>query len=321
MKKRATFGLLGLAAAGAGAAGGWTALGNYLYNRVNDPPPRDPEKAERNPCQEEGRRWARAMEGFREVRIQGADGARLWAALVPAGPEEHRWAVCLHGYADTYESMGAIGLGYHRAGWNVLLPDQRHHGRSEGGYVGWGYDERLDLLGWVNLILRRDPAAEIVLHGASMGAATVLMATGGPLPRQVKAAVSDCSYTSFEAEARHLLRRSGEQLGAGALPVPAGLLLGALRKATLHHAGFDVREASPLEAVARSKTPTLFIHGVEDDFVPAHMMGRLYQAAKCPKSFLWMPGADHVASVGTDPRLYWTAVDTFLREYMETGLQ
>ena len=45
------------------------------------------------------------------------------------------------------------------------------------------------------------------------------------------------------------------------------------------------------------------------------MMGTLYQAARCPKSFLWVPGAGHAASVGADETLYWTAVSTFLRDY------
>ncbi|MDE6955054.1 MAG: alpha/beta hydrolase, partial [Oscillospiraceae bacterium] len=79
------------------------------------------------------------------------------------------------------------------------------------------------------------------------------------------------------------------------------------------------REAAPVQAVARSRTPTLFIHGVADDFVPAAMMGKLYQAARCPKSFLWMPDAGHAASVGTNETLYWTAVSTFLQDYLPDG--
>ncbi|MBD5119294.1 MAG: alpha/beta hydrolase [Clostridiales bacterium] len=314
MKKKTTVGLLGLAAAGAGAAGGWAALGNYLYNQMMLPQARDPEQEDGNPAQNEGRLWARGREGFREATIQSLDGLILWAALIPGRQDCHRWAVCVHGYHDTYESMGAIARHYSDLGWHVLMPDQRGHGQSEGDYVGWGYDERLDLVGWCNYIVRKDPEAEIVLHGVSMGAATVLMATGGALPRQVKAAVSDCAYTTIEAEARHVLSRFQEGLPTR-VPLPSGLLFAALRKTALRRAGFDLRDAAPIRAVARSKTPTLFIHGVEDDFVPAAMMGKLYQAAKCPKSFLWMPGAGHAASVGTDPRLYWTAVSTFLSDY------
>ena len=313
MKKKTTFGLLGLAAAGAvGAAGGWNAIGNYLYDRVMVPLARDPAQEDVNPVQTEGRSWARRREGFQEITIQAMDGLRLWAAVAPGREGCRRWVVCMHGYHDTYESMGAIARHYHELGWNVLLPDQRGHGRSEGNYVGWGYDERLDVLGWVNWIVRKDPEAEILLHGVSMGGATVLMATGGVLPKQVKAAISDCSYTTIEAEIRYLLSSAKAELP---FRLPFALMFGRLRKTALRRAGFDIRLASPVEAVGRSKTPTLFIHGVDDDFVPSTMMGTLYQAARCPKSFLWIPGAGHAACVGSNEMLYWTSVSTFLRDY------
>lgn len=313
MEKKTTYGLLGLAAAGAGAAGGLTALGSYLYNQCMIPLARELDEPEVNDYQAQGRAWARSRVGFREATIQSADGLILWAALVPGAPKSHRWAVCVHGYHDTYESMGAIARWYNDRGWNVLMPDQRGHGSSEGGYVGWGYDERLDVVGWATYIARKDPEAEILLHGVSMGAASVLMAAGGAMPRQVQGVVSDCSYTSIEAEMCYLLRRWRKM--SGGVPLPAGLMFSALRKTALRRAGYDLRDAAPIQAVTRSKTPTLFIHGVDDDFVPASMMGKLYQAARCPKRFLWAPGADHAASVGSNPDLYWSAVAGFIKDY------
>lgn len=138
----------------------------------------------------------------------------------------------------------------------------------------------------------------------------LMAAGGGALPRQVRAAVSDCSYTSLEAEARYLI--TCWQPG---LPVPAGLAISALRGATLRRAGYDLRDAAPIRAVAKSKLPTLFVHGVEDRFVPAFMMGELYQAARCPKRFLWIPGAGHAACVGAGGEAYWQGVEAFLRPY------
>lgn len=319
MEKKTTYGLLGLAAAGAGAAGGWTALGSYLYNQCMIPLARALDEPEVNDYQAQGRAWARSRTGFREAVIQSADGLSLWAALVPGAPENHRWAICVHGYRDTYESMGAIARWYNDQGWNVLMPDQRGHGSSEGGCVGWGYDERLDMVGWATYITRKDPEAEILFHGVSMGAASVLMAAGGAMPRHVLGVISDCSYTSIEAEMRYLLRRWRKM--PGGVPLPAGLMFSALRKTTLRRAGYDLRDAAPIQAAARSKTPTLFIHGVDDDFVPASMMGRLYQAARCPKRFLWMPGADHAASVGANPELYWSAVSAFIKDFFPEGDQ
>lgn len=250
------------------------------------------------------------------MAIQSVDGLRLWAAVVPAKEETHRWVICVHGFSDSHISMGVYGKHYHEAGWNVLLPDQRGYGNSEGNCVGWGFNERLDLVGWISWVVRRDPEAEILLHGVSMGGATVLMATGGALPKNVKAAVSDCAYASIEAEMRHLMAERREN-GIQIPPLPSHVAFSVLRRTTLRRGGYDLRHAAPVEAVTRSKTPTLFIHGAQDNFVPANMMNKLYQAAACPKSFLWVPSADHATSVGTDPGLYWATVDTFLDTYFQ----
>ena len=316
MKKHTKLGLLGLAA-GVGAAGGLAAMGNLLYNHIMVPVPRDPAKDATNPLlQQEGRKWAKAADGFQSVVIQSVDGLRLWAAVVPAKEETHRWVICVHGFSDSHISMGVYGKHYHEAGWNVLLPDQRGYGNSEGNCVGWGFNERLDLVGWISWVVRRDPEAEILLHGVSMGGATVLMATGGALPKNVKAAVSDCAYASIEAEMRHLMAERREN-GIQIPPLPSHVAFSVLRRTTLRRGGYDLRHAAPVEAVTRSKTPTLFIHGAQDNFVPANMMNKLYQAAACPKSFLWVPSADHATSVGTDPGLYWATGDTFLDTYFQ----
>lgn len=314
MKKGTKLGLLGLAA-GVGAAGSLAAVSNTLYNQIMVPVPRNPALDEKEPpLQQEGRRWARRGEGFQSACIQSVDGLSLWAAVLPAREQSHRWAICVHGFKDDHSAMGPWGLRYHREGWNILMPDQRGYGNSEGDYIGWGFDERLDLVAWISWVVRRDPLAEILLHGVSMGGATVLMATGGALPKNVKAAVSDCSYATIEGEMRHVaedFRKKNNRIP----PIPTALVLSLLRQTVLRRAGFDLRDVSPLEAVERSKTPTLFIHGVKDELVPSSMMGKLYQAAKCPKSFLWVPNAGHAVSLGTDPELYWSTVDTFVSSY------
>lgn len=316
MNKRTLNRLIGLAAAGVGVTGSLVALGNLLYTRSVAAAPQNRDKTDRWPTQQSGREWARKATDFRSVTISSVDGLNLWAAMVLSTGENHRWAICMHGYRDSHEAMGAIGRHYAEAGWNVLLPDHRGHGNSQGNYVGWGFDERLDLVSWVNYVIRRDPEAEIVIHGVSMGAATVLMATGGPMQEQVKAAISDCAYTTIEQAMKHTLdRRVKKRLNIPA-PIPFSALFSSLRNITLRRAGYDLRDVAPIDAVARSKTPTLFIHGLCDEVVPPAMMGKLYQAARCPKRFLWIQEAGHADSVGADPDLYWNTVHDFLSHYM-----
>ena len=316
MKKRTVASLIGIAAAGVGVTGSLVALGNLLYSKTVAASPKDMNKTDRWPSQQAGRQWARAAVDFRSLSIPSSDGLNLWAAMIPSKSESHRWAICMHGYLDCHEAMGIIGRHYADEGWNVLLPDHRGHGNSQGNYIGWGYDERLDLVAWINYIVRRDPEAEIVLHGISMGAATVLMATGGPLQNQVKAAISDCAYTSAEDVMKHTLDRHVRKALNIPAPIPFAALFSSLRKITLRRAGYDLRDASPIDAVSHSRTPTLVIHRVCDDVVPPAMMGTLYQAARCPKRFLWVQDAAHTASVGANPELYWSTVHEFLKKHL-----
>ena len=125
--------------------------------------------------------------------------------------------------------------------------------------MGYGWDDRLDIVAWCSLIIRRDPAAEIVLHGVSMGGGVVLITSGGPLPQNVKAVVSDCAYSSaLDAIGFTYRKRGNNKLG----PVP--LRLAALRVAAKRRAGYDLADASALKAVKRSVTPTIFIHGTAE---------------------------------------------------------
>ena len=78
---------------------------------------------------------------------------------------------------------------YGRQGYHVLMPDLRGCGESGGDFIGMGWPDRLDMLQWINWIIQRDPEAQIVLHGISMGGATVMMTAGESLPPQVKAIV------------------------------------------------------------------------------------------------------------------------------------
>ena len=321
----------------------------HFYKSSMVPKKHDP-RLDSEPSEKEyvaGRKWMNEHPMREDVYIRADDGLQLHGNFIPAepdrtltaenqpdrsenaggrpdqvqnpadpdraaGPEalqaEHRYAICVHGYGEASESMGLYARVYRdRYGMNVLLPDLRGHGRSDGNYVGMGYDDSRDLLRWIDWVLERDHGAQIVLHGISMGAATVLMTTGYSLPEQVAVAVSDSSYTSAMDIFTAVYRRMD-----GAV-IPAPVMLEAVRGIALVRAGYDIAKASPLEAVSRSKTPTLFIHGQADGFVPPEMMPELYKAASCPKAFQWIPEADHVQSVNVDPETYWAKVERFLR--------
>ncbi|MCL2544380.1 MAG: alpha/beta hydrolase [Clostridia bacterium] len=241
-----------------------------------------------------------------DVWIESADGLRLRGQRVDA--DTGRYAILAHGYSANGRSMAAFGERFHAMGFTVLIPDLRGHGESEGHYIGMGWHDRLDMLRWIDAIVREDPGAKILLFGISMGGATVMMTAGEALPPNVKAIVEDCGYTSVWDEFSGQMK---EQFGLPPFP-----LMQAASAVTKLRAGFWLSEADAVKQVARSKTPILFIHGEEDAFVPFWMLEVLYEAAGCEKEKLAVPGAGHGMASSIDPDTYWSTVEAFIGRYL-----
>ena len=116
--------------------------------------------------------------------------------------------MCFHGYtSEGLNDYTSIAKFYLNQGFSLMVVDERAHGKSEGTYIGFGCLDRYDALQWMEYVVERlGEDCELMLHGISMGAATVLMSTGLELPEQVKAAVSDCAFTSAWEVFSHVLR-------------------------------------------------------------------------------------------------------------------
>ena len=84
-------------------------------------------------------------------------------------------------------------------------------------------------------------------------------------------------------------------------------------------AGYDLKETSPLKAVARSSIPTFFIHGKADRMIPVKMCLQLYNAAACSKEILIIDGAGHAQACDKEPERYFGEVDRFLQEHVSGG--
>ena len=242
--------------------------------------------------------------------LQSHDGLNLKAYFIPAATKTNKYVLLVHGYKAGPLSMAPYAQHYHRQGWNVLLPHHRAHGESEGRYIGMGWLEHLDMRGWLSLLIEKNPDAEIIMHGVSMGAATTMMSTGSAqLPANVKVAIADCGYSSVTKEFTHQLK---DLFGLPSFPlIPATSLVTKIK------AKYSFSQVDCTAAVARSKTPTLFIHGDADSFVPFWMLEEVYQAAACSKDKLVVTGAGHADSREVAPELYWERVNSFVSQFME----
>ena len=241
------------------------------------------------------------------VQVDSSDGLKLRGEAVISDPASHLWVIAVHGYRMSHSSMSALASYYGLKGWNALLPDLRGCGDSEGDYIGMGWPDRRDMLQWIDWIIRRDSEAKIVLHGISMGGATVMMTAGEDLPGQVKAVVEDCGYTSvwdiFTDELDYLFH------------LPAFPLLNIASGLSSLRAGYSFSEASSLNQIAKAQVPVLFIHGSEDNFVHTDMVYRLYDACPTEKQLMVVEGAGHGNSFNHMPDKYFETVFSFLDRF------
>ena len=309
-----------LAAAGVLAAAG---IGEtvYFYNRTMK---RGNAKTERTtkmsgtdweqyfPLMEKRKEFVLAQ-AHKDVYIKSFDGLRLHATyFAGVGQEEvpgtGKAVICFHGYTgeglSNYIAMTDYFL---KQGYAVLLPDARAHGGSEGEYIGFGCLDRKDALGWIQWLIQEcGEDISILLHGTSMGGATVLMTSGLELPDNVKGIVSDCGFTSPKEVFTHVLNHMYH--------LPAFPAIQGADVLNRKLAGYGMDECNAKYEVQKAQVPILFIHGSADTFVPCSMCDELYENCHSKKRRLIVEGAAHAESYYKDMETYEKALDEFAEE-------
>lgn len=253
--------------------------------------------------------WTREQP-FEELSLTSFDGIDLKGYYLPAEKPTNKFVVFAHGYLGHAFDMGLFGEYYYKElGYNLFTPDLRGHGESGGDYYGFGWHDRLDIVDWLDMLVEESPDAEIVLHGLSMGASTMLMASGEELPSNVKVVIADSPYTSVYDLFAYQLERMYH--------IPDQFVLPSMSVVTNLRAGYTLQEASTLEQVKKSTTPTLYIHGAGDTFVPTQMTDKLAKQTNSPHRVVTFPDANHGESIVLHRAQYLQEITSFIDKYTE----
>lgn len=250
------------------------------------------------------------VHALRDTFIQADDGTRLHALYAAAQDTTSRTAVIVHGYTDNAVGMLMIGYLYHHdLHYNILLPDLRYAGLSEGDHIQMGWNDRTDVMRWMETANKLfGDSTQMVVHGISMGAATTMMLSGESQAPYVKCFVEDCGYTSVRAQ---FTKELDEQFHLPSFPlIDLASWICRLRF------GWDFDEASALTAISQCQLPMLFIHGDADTYVPTYMVYELYQVKPEPKSLWVVPNAGHAVSYRDNRAEYTRRVRAFTSQYI-----
>lgn len=294
-------------------AGSWLAYRKAFYSPAhNRPTPDTPLKGRQyDAVAEDIRRIAAIMGHYscEEVRLESFDGTTLFGRYYHFrnnAPVQ----LMLHGYRSHAfrDCSGGHSLA-RKLGYNVFIPDQRAQGNSGGRTITFGIKERKDCLCWIRYLNERfGPDTPIILSGLSMGAATVLMASGLELPENVSCIIADSPYSAPIAIIEKVARD---------LHYPASLCRPFAYLGARLFGGFSLGSCSAKDAVQHAKVPILLLHGEDDRMVPCSMS--LEIAANCASRIqvVTFPDAGHGLCYITDPIRYEQVICTFLRSVPE----
>lgn len=166
--------------------------GNYLYNlALNPDTPKDfifdadhnvsaedvNEDETSGTVSQDDTTWLLEQSNYEDFYITSKDGLKLHNYLLRNDSTE-KWIIAVHGYTSEGKLMAPYARKFFDMGYNVILPDLRGHGQSEGDYIGMGWDERFDIIDLIQYIIEDNKNSKIVLFGVSMGASTVMNVSG-----------------------------------------------------------------------------------------------------------------------------------------------
>ena len=239
---------------------------------------------------------------FERVYITSRDGLTLSARYYHAS-DGAPLEIQVHGYrGNPLRDCAGSGTECLKRGHNLLLIDQRAGGESEGRRITFGMLERFDVLDWVDFSLNRfGRETKILLTGVSMGAATVLMASGEPICENVRGVIADCPYSS----AVDIIAKVGREKKIPEFASKLFAIIGARL-----FGGFSVTETTAAIAVKNSKIPTLIIHGASDSFVPCYMSEEIARA-NGNVIYELFDGAEHATSYLSDTEAYVKLINSF----------
>ena len=206
-------------------------------------------------------------------------------------PAPKRLIIAFHGWRSPWHRDFSPIWEYWQEECSVVFVEQRAHGESGGEYLGYGTLERYDVISWIGRVKEfTDWEADgnklpIYLAGLSMGATTVLLASGLALPEGVTGILADCGFTSMESIWEDVMKHTFR------FPKP-------VREAELRYLKRCIRVTggelcSTLDAMDVCRIPVFFAHGAEDDFVPPRMTEENYERCKAPKMLYIGPEAGH----------------------------
>lgn len=246
-----------------------------------------------------------------DITLKSFDGLNLTSTLIMNENPTNKFIVLVHGVSICYVGSLKYFDIFYKNDFNVLIVNQRRHGKSEGKYSTYGFYEKYDVNMWIEYLKSRFGNDIILgLHGESMGAGTVMETI--PLNDSIKFVIEDCGYSNFHELIGFQITHEYKNRLVRKILRPSLLFANFFMKTK---AKFSMKKIVPIDIVASTSLPMMFVHGKEDYFVPWYMAVDLYKAkTKGYKELYLVEGAKHAEALEVNKILYEKKIMTFIEK-------
>ena len=246
-----------------------------------------------------------------DITLKSFDGLNLTSTLIMNENPTNKFIVLVHGVSICYVGSLKYFDIFYKNGFNVLIVNQRRHGKSEGKYSTYGFYEKYDVNMWIEYLKSRFGNDIILgLHGESMGAGTVMETI--PLNNSIKFVIEDCGYSNFYELIGFQITHQYKNRLVRRILRPSLIFANFFMKTK---AKFSMKKIVPIDIVSSTSLPMMFIHGKEDYFVPWYMAVDLYKAkTKGYKELYLVEGAKHAEALEVNKILYEKKIMTFIEK-------
>ena len=214
-----------------------------------------------------------------------------------------------HGYNSSGESVRKYASVFMKAGFSVIIPDNRFCGNSGGNYLGLASLDAEDSIAIFKWIKDCFPVEiPVGLFGESFGAAQAILLASSEIAENISFVISDSSFSDLYA---FLKERVRADYRIKAFPLLT-IALHVIKKKY----GISIKSISPLKSLSScGGIPMFFIHGEDDTFILPQMSIDLYNAKSSGyKKFYLAEGAAHCSAYDVDPEGYEDKIDEFLNK-------
>ena len=247
------------------------------------------------------------------LTFDGASGATLSARLeLPADEQPMGYAIFAHCFtcSKNYKAVVNISRALAQAHIGVLRFDFTGLGESEGDFSDTTFSSNVDDLVAAAEFLGREYQAPAILIGHSLGGAAVLQAAHR-VPA-CKAVVTINAPAEPQHVERHLTSSLEEIEQCGEAEVVLAGRAFTIKKQFLD----DLDQQNMAEVIGNLGRALLVFQSPDDRIVGVENANQIFQNAKDPKSYLSIPGADHLLGREEDSEYVGATIAAWAVRYL-----